>query len=441
MNTNNNQRILRGQTLAFVGNPFEVGADHAFDHCDDGAVLIEKGRVVAVGQAGEIIENNKTAPIVDYGDGLIMAGFVDAHTHFPQSDIIGSYNDGLLDWLTRHTFPAEMRFSDPQIGKRKAELFLDQCFLNGVTTAGVYCTVHAQSVDAFFQAASQKNVLMAAGKVCMDKNAPEALMDTAQSAYDDTKALIEKWHGAGRNRYIITPRFALTSSSQQLKALGVLWKEHPTTLMQTHLSETKDEIAEVLKLFPAHKSYYDVYESFGLTGEGAIFGHCIHLSDDERQMIATSGGAIAHCPTSNAFIGSGHFDLAETRRAAPEIKLSLGSDVGGGTSFSMFATMKGAYEAARANGSMLHPAEAFWLATIGGAKVLRLDDKIGNLAAGMDADLVVIDLKSTPLISARVKRAETLADVLFAQMIMADERAVKATYIAGELLYDRSTGL
>ncbi|NOX81752.1 MAG: guanine deaminase [Alphaproteobacteria bacterium] len=430
--------ILRGQTLAFSGNPFEVGAEDAVDYRQDGAVVVEGGRIIAVGAATEILKQNSGAPVTNYGDALLMAGFVDAHTHYPQVDIIGSSSQGLVDWLQKHTFPCESQFGDKEVAENAAEFFLDQCFLNGVTTASVYCTVHPQSVESFFEATTRRNACMVAGKVCMDSNTLAGLADTAKTAYDQSKALIERWHGEGRNRYAITPRFALTSSAAQLEALGSLWREHPTALMQTHLSETKDEIARVLQQHPTYDSYYQVYESFGLAGEGAIFGHGIHLSGEERRAIAESGAAIAHCPTSNAFMGSGIFDLEATRRAAPDILVSLASDVGAGVSFSMFATMRAAYEAARYHGVVLHPAEAFWMATCAGAKAMRLDDRLGNLAPGMDADLVVLDLKSNPLLARRVARAEDFFDVLFAQIIMADERAVKATYVAGTIVHQRA---
>ncbi len=438
MKEDQNRFILRGQTLAFSGNPFEVGADDAVDYRQDGAVVVEGGRIIAVGAATDILKQNTGAPVTNYSDALIMAGFIDSHTHYPQLDIIGSCSQGLVDWLQKHTFPCEAQFSDKAIADNSAEFFLDQCFLNGVTTASVYCTVHSQSVMSFFEAATRRNVCMAAGKVCMDSNSSPDLADTAQSAYDQSKALIERWHGKGRNRYAITPRFALTSSPNQLEALGSLWGENPTALMQTHLSETKDEIARVLGQYPTYDSYYQIYESFGLAGEGAIFGHGIYLSDDERRAISESGAAIAHCPTSNAFMGSGIFNLDVTRRAAPDVLISLASDVGAGVSFSMFATMRAAYEAARFHGVVLHPAEAFWMATCAGAKAMRLNDRLGNLTPGMDADLVVLDLKSNPLIARRVAHAENFIDVLFAQIIMADERAIKATYVAGNIVHQRA---
>lgn len=440
MNDKSGRSILRGQTLSFSTNPFHGDPAASLDHCEDGAVLMEGDRIAAVGSTSELIKQHADIPVTHYGDGLIMAGFKDAHIHYPQIDIIGSHAEGLIEWLQRHTFPCETQFDDPDIARRTAEFFLDQCFLNGVTSASVYCTVHPQSVTSFFEAASQRNACMTAGKVCMDRNAPAGLSDSAQSAHDDTKKLIDRWHGKGRNKYAITPRFALSSSPEQLEALGALWDENPSALMQTHLSETEDEIAKVLAQFPDHKNYTEIYESFGLIGPGAIFGHAIHLSDKERDALNDSGSAIAHCPTSNAFMGSGHFDLRATGRAGPQIPIALASDIGAGTSFSPFATMRAAFEAARHHGNALHPAEAFWMATCGGAKAMRCDDRIGNLARGMDADLVVLDLKSTPLIARRVERANDIHEILFAQMIMADEHAIKATYVAGEKVFERAAG-
>ena len=438
MDDNSSRKILRGQTLSFTGNPFEGDPASAVAHNASGGVLIEGGVVKAVADAGDLIAQNKGAAVVDYGDNLIMAGFIDAHIHYPQTEMIGAKSQGLVDWLKRHTFPCEERFCEDAIADATAELFLDLCLENGVTTAGVYCTVHPDSASRFFEAAKKRNLRMTAGKVCMDQNAPAALLDTAQSAYDDSKRLIETWHGLDRLHYVITPRFALTSTAAQLEALGALWKEYPDVLMQTHLSETKDEIEKVLAVHPSHKTYFDVYDAFGLAGNGAIFGHCIHLGDAEHKALNESGSSIAHCPTSNAFMGSGHFDIRKTRAAAPNSPLALCSDVGAGTSFSPFASMRAAYEAARHWGNTLHPAEAFYMASLGAATSMRMDDRVGNLAPNMDADLIVIDLKSTPLIAARVQAAEDIYDALFAQMIMADARAIAAVYVAGELSFERA---
>jgi guanine deaminase len=430
-----NRTLLLGQTLSFCGNPFEQDPATTIRHESHGAVLIENGHVAWLGPASEVGDRKIDVPVIDHGEALIMAGFVDCHTHFPQTDIIASYGEELLTWLETYTFPQEMRFDNPAFARDSADFFLDQCLCNGTTTASVFGTVHPQSVDALFIAASKRNLRMAAGKTCMDRNAPQGLIDTAQTAYDQSKSLIETWHQNGRNIYAITPRFAPTSTPEQLEALGALWGEYPTALMQTHLSENLAEIAWVRELFPGHRDYFDVYESFGLTGAGSVFGHAIHLEPREATALAGSGSAIAHCPTSNAFIGSGHFNIDTARTAG--IHTGLATDIGAGSSFSMFATMKAAYEAAHHHQVSLHPAQAFWLATLGGAKALRLNDVIGNLAVGYEADLIVVDLASTRLIGRRCANAEDFIDILFAQMILADDRAIKQTWSAGECVYDR----
>ena len=431
------RRVLRGQTLAFAGDPFEQPPEEAVRHRRDGAVLVEGGRIAAVGAAADILARAPEAPVDDHGGDLIMAGFVDCHVHYPQTGIVASYGTQLLDWLETYTFPEEARFADASVARRAAEVFLDECLRNGTTTAGVFCTVHPASVDGFFEAARARELCMVAGKLCMDRHAPAALRDDAVTAYDDSKALIARWHGRDRCRYALTPRFAPTSSEAQLEALGALRAEHPGLPMQTHLSENRDEVAWVRRLFPDARDYLDVYVRFGLAGDGAIFGHALHLSARERAVLARTGSAIAHCPTSNQFMGSGLFDPGHWRGDEHPVTVGLGSDVGGGTSFSMFATMKAAYEVAQLGGASLHPTRAFWLATRGSARALGLGDRIGNLEAGFDADLVVLDLHSTPLIAQRMERAESLRDVLFTQMILADDRAVRATYVAGRVAHRR----
>ena len=427
--------ILRGQTLSFSGNPFLQPPEETLCHDSDDAILLENGVIKAKGAAADVIKVNPNTPVNDCGDALIMAGFIDTHMHYPQTDIIASYGEKLLDWLERYTFPQEQRFEDAFIASQAADFFLDQCLSNGTTTACIYGSVHPQSIDALFEASTGRRLRMAAGKACMDRNAPEGLRDTAQSAYDQSRALIEKWHDKSRCTYAVTPRFAPTSTPEQLEALGALWAENPTCLMQTHLGETQAEIAWVKELFPDAKDYLGVYEDFGLTGPGAIFGHAIYLTEREKQVMHASGSAIAHCPTSNAFIGSGLFNMHEATNA--KLPFSLASDVGAGTTFSMFATMRSAYEAAHFHGIPLNPIQAFWLATCGGAQTLRMGDKIGNLEVGMEADLIVIDLDSTPLIENRMARAENLSDILFAQMILADDRAIKETWSGGLCVWQK----
>lgn len=434
-----NIHALRGQVLRFKADPFMVGPDEAVEFFADGLVVMADGLIQSVGAADLLLPDlAEDIDITHYRDDLIMAGFVDAHVHYPQTEIIASYGSQLIDWLNKYTFPAELKFSDEDYAAASARLFVQECFRNGVTTAAVYCTVHPQSVDAFFNVTQAYNLRMIAGKVLMDRNAPEGLCDTAEAAYEQSKALIERWHGKGRALYAITPRFAPTSSPAQLEAAGTLWREHPGTYMQTHVSENREEIEWVKKLYPKSKDYLGVYEDYGLLGPRMILGHGIYLSDREKAVVAETGSAIAHCPTSNLFIGSGLFDMEAAQGGSSKMLTGLATDVGGGSSFSMFHTMKAAYEVAQLKGYSLNPIAAYYLASLGSAKALYLDDKIGNLSPGFEADLIVVDLNSTPLIRERMKHVENLSEVLFVQMILADDRAIKATYVNGAQVYARA---
>ncbi len=423
------QTILLGQTLSFVGNPFEVPIADAVVHHSDGAVVLEAGQIVAVGPADQMRAAHPQAIVVDYSAHLIMAGFVDAHVHYPQTGIIASWGKRLIDWLNSYTFPEEMRFGDPAYAAQISQTYLDLTARHGVTTMASFCTIHPQSVEAFFSAAQARGQRVVAGKTCMDRNAPEGLRDTAQSAYDESKALIARWHNVDRISYAITPRFSPTSTPEQLDALGQLWAEHPNCLMQTHLSEQVDEIAWVQELFPAARDYLDTYEQFGLLGARGLYGHAIHLQERERDRLREVGAGLVHCPTSNTFIGSGLFDMAGLM--ADGHRVGLASDTGGGSSFSMLRTMASAYEVGQLRHAPLHAAQLLWLATQGSARSLHLDDKIGNLAAGMEADIVVLDLASTPDISQRSSRAADLWESVFPTIMMGDDRAVVATWING----------
>ena len=420
--------LLLGQTLAFTADPFQDGVAAA-RHTARGAVLIDGGRIAALGPADDLRRAHPTARVHDYGGALISAGFVDAHVHYPQTGIIASWGKRLIDWLNTYTFPEEMRFSDPAVARATAECCLDLMLAHGTTTVCSYTTIHPESVDAIFAAAQTRGMRVLAGKTCMDRNAPAGLRDTAQSAHDDSAALIARWHGVDRLSYVITPRFAPTSTPEQLQALGALWAAHPGCLMQTHLSEQTDEIAWVRELFSQARDYLDVYERFGLLGPGAVFGHCIHLEPRERARLLEVGAALVHCPTSNTFIGSGLFDMAGLK--AEGQRVGLATDIGGGSSFSMLRTMAAAYEVAQLRGTALHPAQLWWLATAGSAAALGLSDRIGNLAVGMEADLAVIDLASTPVIAQRAARAETIWEALFPTIMMGDDRAVRAVWVNG----------
>ena len=430
---------LRGQVLTFTGDPFRDGLDKTMVHWPDGIVVLADGRTTHVGPAEEIA---KALPagieIVDYGrDSLISAGFVDTHVHFPQTPMIASYGSQLLDWLNKYTFPAELKFADKEYARRIARVFLQENLRNGITTSCVNCTVHPQSVDALFEEAEALGLRMAAGKVLMDRNAPEALRDTPQQGYDQSLQLIARWHGRGRLLYAITPRYAGSSSPEQLDAAGALWKTHPECLMQTHIAESPQEVAWMKELFPQRRNYLDIYDHHGLCGPRAVFGHGIWLDDSELGRLHACGGAIAHCPTSNFFLGSGAFNIGRATDPARPVRVGLGTDIGAGTSFSILATLGEAYKSAQLNRQALSAGHAYYLATRGGAQAMYLDDKIGSLAPGMEADLVVLDMRSTPLIDFRMREARDFAEQLFVQMTLADDRAVQATYVAGKRIYRR----
>ncbi len=421
--------LLIGQTLAFAGDALLEGPEAA-RHSARGGVLIEGGRIMAVSEADDLRRSHPQAKVHDYGSALISAGFVDAHVHYPQTAIIASWGKRLIDWLNSYTFPEEMKFADKAYARAIAERYFDLTLANGTTTVCSYATIHPESVDAFFEAAQTRGLRAFTGKTCMDRNAPDGLRDTPRTAYDDSRRLLEKWHGMDRLSYVITPRFSPTSTPEQLEAMGTLWREYPQCLMQTHLSEQTDEVEWVKSLFPQSRDYLDTYETQGLLREGALFGHAIHLTDREVARIAETGAALIHCPTSNTFIGSGLFPtLAMARRG---IRVGLATDTGGGSSFSMLRTMAAAYEVGQLRGTPLHPAQLWWLATQGSARALHADHLIGNLAPGMEADITVIDLASTPAIAQRAARANDLWEALFPTIMMGDDRATRAVWVGGQ---------
>ena len=421
--------LLIGQTLAFADDPFLVPPGQAARHEARGGVLIEAGRIAATGPADVLRAAHPDARLTDYGQALITAGFVDAHAHYPQTAIIASWGRRLIDWLNDYTFPEEARFADPAYAAGTARAYFDLTLAHGTTTTVSFCTIHPESVEAYFREARRRGLRALAGKTAMDRNAPEALRDTAQSAYDDSKRLLDKWHGIDRLGYVISPRFAPTSTPDQLAAMGALWSQHPGCLMQTHLSEQTDEVAWVAELFPEARDYLDVYEGHGLVGPGALFGHAIHLTGRERDRLREADASLIHCPTSNTFIGSGLFDMAGLKAMGQRI--GLATDTGGGSSFSMLRTMAAAYEIGQLGGTALHPAQLYWLATAGSARALRLDDRIGNLAVGMEADLAILDLASTPAIAGAAARAETIWQTLFPTIMMGDDRAIRAVWVNG----------
>jgi guanine deaminase len=423
-------KVLLGQIVQFTGDPFgDAGPCAAVRHDRCGAVAVSGGTILATGPADDLLAAHPGARRIDYGEGLILPGFVDAHAHYPQTGIIASWGKRLIDWLNDYTFPEETRFGDPAYAASMAELYLDTALAHGTTTVCSFCTIHPESVEAFFTAAEARGMRVAGGKTCMDRNAPDGLRDTPQSAYDDSKALLGRWHGRGRATYAVTPRFSPTSTPEQLAAMGALWSEHPDCLMQTHLSEQTDEVAWVARLFPDARDYLDTYESHGLLGPGALFGHAIHLTDRERARLRETGASLVHCPTSNTFIGSGIMALDDLCRAGQRV--GLATDTGGGSNFGMLRTMASAYELGQLRGTAIHPAQLLWLATEGSARALRMDDRVGTLAPGSEADLVVLDLASTPHIAQRSARAGDIWEALFPTIMMGDDRAVRAVWVAG----------
>ena len=424
-------QALRASIMHCLADPGEEADDSTWEYFDDGLLVIDGGHIVNAGDAAAFLADLPAdLPVRDFSGKLLVPGFIDCHVHFPQLDIIGSYGAQLLEWLNQYAFPEEARFADPDHAREVARAFVDEMLANGTTTALVFGTVHAHSADAVFEAAEAKGMRLIAGKVLMDSNCPAELRDDADTGYTDSKALIERWHGKGRLGYAITPRFALTSSSAQLAAAGRLASEFPDVWVHTHLAENMDEVEEIARLFPDSRSYLDVYEQHGLLRERAVFAHCLHMDAEDRRSMATAGGAAAFCPTSNLFLGSGLFDLSSMREAG--IRCGLGTDVGGGTSLSLLRTASEAYKVLHLQEHALPAARALYLATLGAAEALYLDDKIGNFAPGKEADFVVLDYEGTTLTKRRIAAASTIEEKLFALITLADDRNIEATYVNGE---------
>jgi guanine deaminase len=429
---------IRGALVTFSGDPFVDGIAATRRYERDAIVAMADGHIVDCGPAGDVSARLPVGTtIVAYANALITAGFIDGHVHYPQIPVIGAGGKALLDWLAEYTFPMERRYADADVAREAAKIYLAENLRHGITTAAVFGTVHKASVDAFFDEAAKSGLRMIAGKVLMDRNAPADLLDTAQRGYDESKALVESWHGKGRLAYAITPRFAVTSTPAQLEAAGALKREHPDAYVQSHLSENIAEVAKVRELFPARNSYLDVYAHFGLTGHRTIYGHGIHLDEADFRHLNETDTALAHCPTSNNFLGSGRFDLRAAKQVERPVRVALATDLGGGTNFSMLRTMQAACEVAQMSGHALAPSCALYLATRGAARALDLDDRIGSVEPGREADIVVLDLNSTPLIDYRMRFARDFDETLAIQMALGDDRAIRATYIAGQLIHER----
>ena len=422
---------VRANILHFTDDP-DV-SDNACQYIEDGLLILKLGRVVALGDYKTWIDCLPDGiELHDYSGKLVMPGFIDTHCHYPQTEMIASYGAQLLEWLEKYTFPTEAKFADRAFADSIAEFFCDELLRNGTTTAGVFATIHPESVDAIFSAAQKRDMCMISGKVMMDRNAPDFICDTPESSYQQSAELIKRWHQKGRALYAVTPRFAPTSSEAQLEVAGQLLKEFPDLYLQSHVAENHDEVTWVKKLFPERRSYLDVYDHYGLLGPRSVYGHCLHLDTADRERMSESGAAMAFCPTSNLFLGSGLFDLNEADKY--NIRVGVATDVGGGTSFSMLQTLNEAYKVSQMAGQTLSPMKAFYLATLGGAKSLYLDESIGNFEVGKEADFVVLDTQATPLMQRRMARSESISDTLFALMMLGDDRSVHATHVMGKRL-------
>lgn len=431
------QYAWRAQLLYFIADPSQHPEPEAcVRYHRDGLLLVKNGRISAVGDysvvKSHLEDNTKLESLTDQ---LIMPGFIDTHIHYPQTDVIASPAPGLLPWLETYTFPTEGQFRDSEVAAQVSSFFLDELLRNGTTTAMIYASVHPESVEALFQESHRRNLRMIAGKVLMDRHCPDYLQDTAESGARDSETLIRRWHKKGRQLYALTPRFAPTSSPEQLAACGELAQRYPDVYVQTHVAENKDEIRWVRELFPQHRSYLDVYDSYGLLRPGAVFGHSIWLDEHDRQRMAETGSVAAHCPTSNLFLASGLFDFQAMQNS--KVSYTLATDVGGGTSFSMLRTMNEAHKVARMTGYHLSALTMFYLATLGAARALGLEGSIGTLSPGAEADFIVIDLNCTPLLRRRLKSADTLEEMLFILAILGDDRAIAASYSAGICVHRR----
>ncbi len=424
-------KVIRGRVLTFLSEPQSLTDTASYRYIEDGAVVVgADGKIVMVGEFKP--EAAAHHEVIDHRPHLILPGFIDPHIHYPQMQVVGSYAANLLEWLNTYTFVEEQKFVDREHANRVSSAFFDALLRHGTTTAAAYCTIHPQSVDAFFSEAEKRNMLMVAGKVMMDRNAPQGLLDTPQSAYDDTKAGIAKWHGRGRAHYAITPRFAITSSPEQMEVAQVLSNEHPDLHIQTHVSENLAEIELAKELYPNLPDYVGIYERYRLLGPKTLLGHCIHLTHRETEVLAETQSVAVFCPTSNLFIGSGLFDYE--RQHAHGVRIAVATDIGGGTSYSMLKTLDEGYKVLQLKGQRLNPLRSFFHMTLGNAQAMSLGDRIGSISGGMEADLVVLDSRATPEMALRMETVDSLVNELFLLQTCGDDRAVVETYVMGKAM-------
>lgn len=432
-----NELMIRGRVLTFVAEPQGIDDAASYRYFEDGAVFVRNGKVVETGNYADVSRRaGAGVAVADHRPNLVLPGLIDTHLHFPQTQAIASYGAQLLEWLNTYIFVEEQKFARPAHAAAVAERFMDELLSNGTTTAVAYCSVHPESVDAYFSAAEARGMRMIGGKVMMDRNAPDALRDTPQQGYDETKRLIGTWHGRGRAHYAISPRFAITSTPEQMEMSQALVAEHPQCYVQTHLSENRDEVAFATSLYPDAKDYTDIYARYGLLNDRMLLGHSIHLSDREISVLAEAGAVGVFCPTSNLFLGSGLFDRDRFDRLGA--RWSVATDVGGGTSFSMLETMGEAYKVLHLQGQRLTPFSSFYRITLGNARALGLENHIGSLHSGADADIVVLDSSAKSAMEYRMRTANSLLEELFILQTMGDDRCVAEVYVAGRPMKGRA---
>ena len=421
--------LYRARILTFERAPLSLVDEEAYSYYSDGYLLVENLKIVGLGSFESRPAEAFDLPFVDYRPFLILPGFIDTHSHFPQMRVIASYGTKLMEWLEKYTFPEEAKFQKYDYAKMIARSFIETLIDHGTTTSVTFCTVHSASVDAIFEEANKKNMCMVAGKVMMDRNAPSRVLDDAQSSYDESKNLIEKWHKNRRAKYAISPRFAITSTPGQLEAAGTLYAKYDDCYLQTHLSENLNEISAAMSLFPERKNYLDIYNYYGLLGPKSLLGHCIHLDPYERSQMVETGAVAVHCPTSNLFLGSGLFDMDDFNQRG--IKVAVATDTGGGTSYSMLSTLSQAYKIQQLRNYNFDPLQSIYSATLGNAIALGLEHEIGCLKKGAVADFIVLDSHATSVSRNRMETCQDLIEELFILQTLGDDRSVKAVYIAG----------
>jgi guanine deaminase len=429
--------VFRGRLFTPLSDPFGAANEAAtYNAHDDGFIAIdESGRIAAVGDWGSAPPG---AEVVNLGpNALITPGLIDTHLHAPQLEMIGSYGGHLLEWLNRYTFPTEAKFADPVHAAHVARIFFDQLLRNGTLTALIFSTIHAEATDIFFAEAERRGFRGIIGKTMMDRNAPECLLETAEDSYANSRTLLEKWHNRGLLRYAITPRFAPTSTPKLLELAGSLKREFPDVYVHTHISENRTEVEWVHQLFP-EAEYADVYDRYGLLDHRTVLAHGVYLTDEELDLLAQRGARIAHCPNSNLFLGSGLFKLHHVRAAG--VVVGLGSDIGAGTTPSLFTAMADAYKVQQVQNVSLTPLQLWYLATLGGARTLSMEKETGSLEAGKSADFLVLDLGATPLLELRMSHASSIEDVLAGLIFVGDDRAIARAFIAGREVLKSASG-